>query len=228
MKLHLGCGSTTPAGWVNIDGSWNARLARMPRVRWLLRQGRLLTKDQYDARWSPDILIHDLRKPLPFPDNSAIAIYASHFLQELYFDEAMRLLKQCYRVLQPGGGLRIVALDLRACIEEYLGQRTLRDMPEGILKMLPADRLNTRLVLHNPNPPNLLYNLYLAFTGFHFTKWLYDAENLAAHMGSAGFADVREMQFRESRIQGIEEIEDPSRVLGGEGVCLEGIKPLSP
>ncbi len=226
MKLHLGCGSLTPAGWVNIDGSWNARLAKMPRVRWLLRTAGILTQSQYDTVWSPNIFIHDLRKPLPFPDGSASAIYAPHFLTELHFENAMRLLKECYRVIKPGGVLRIVVSDLRAFVMEYMGQRTLRDMPKGILDMLPADRLNVRLVLHDPaQSANVFYRMYLAMTGFHSNKWVYDAESLTAHVCSAGFIDTQEMKFRESRIQGIEEIEDPSRVLGGEGICVEGVKP---
>lgn len=225
MKLHLGCGSSAPVGWINIDGSWNARLAKLPRLRWLLRRARVLSQSQYDTRWSPDIFIHDLRKRLPFADNSAEGIYAPHFLTELYFEDAMRLLKECYRVLQPGGALRIVVSDLRAFVLEYMGQRTLRNLPEGILDMSPGDRLNVRMVLHDPHQSaNKLYNIYLALTGFHSNKWVYDADSLSAHIRSAGFADVREMQFRESRIRGIDEIEDPSRVLGGEGVCVEGIK----
>ena len=27
-KLHIGCGPFTPSGWVNLDGSWNAKLAK--------------------------------------------------------------------------------------------------------------------------------------------------------------------------------------------------------
>lgn len=226
MKLHLGCGANTPAGWVNIDGSWNARLAKVPRVRKALRMAGVLSQAQYDAGWSPNIYIHDLRKPLPFPEGSAQVVYSPHFITELYFEDAQRVLRECFRVLRPGGVVRIVVSDLRAFVLEYMGQRTLRNMPEGILDMSPADRLNTRLVHHDPHQPaNIFYRIYLALTGFHTNKWLYDAESLAAHLRAAGFVDVQEMQFHQSKIPGIEEIEQSSRVLDGEGVCVEGIKP---
>jgi len=33
------------------------------------------------------------------------------------------------------------------------------------------------------------------------------------------------MRFHESRIPGIQDIEQVSRVLNGEGICIEGVKP---
>ena len=37
LKLHMGCGAVTPSGWVNIDGSWNARVAKFSWLRRGLR-----------------------------------------------------------------------------------------------------------------------------------------------------------------------------------------------
>ncbi len=62
---------------------------------------------------------------------------------------------------------------------------------------------------------------------FHTHKWMYDANSLIRHMEPAGFVEVRQMALYESRIEGIEQIEDPSRVLRGEGICIEGIKPVA-
>ena len=31
--LHLGCGLTAPAEWLNVDGSWNAWLAQRPLLK---------------------------------------------------------------------------------------------------------------------------------------------------------------------------------------------------
>lgn len=36
FKLNLGCGLVAPDGWVNIDSSYNARLAKYPKARKLL------------------------------------------------------------------------------------------------------------------------------------------------------------------------------------------------
>jgi hypothetical protein len=50
---------------------------------------------------------------------------------------------------------------------------------------------------------------------------MYDATSLKRYLESAGISDVAEEEFIESAIPGIEEVEDPARVLNGVGVCVE-------
>src|SRR5580693_8409481 len=86
-KLHLGCGLVQPEGWINLDGSWNAWLARYPALRAVIRALGLVSRSQLDIEWGRDTLVHDVRKPLPFADGSIAAIYSSHLLEHLYADE---------------------------------------------------------------------------------------------------------------------------------------------
>ena len=94
---------------------------------------------------------------------------------------------------------------------------------------MPADRMNRRLLFRNPAPPagNLIYRIYSALKDFHSHKWMYDADSLMEHFRWVGFVEVQQMQFRRSRIEGIEKIELPDRVLNGAGICVEGIKPCA-
>ncbi len=176
---------------------------------------------------SPDIIIHDVRKPLPFQDNSIHAIYASHLLEHLYLEEAKRLLKECFRILQPGGILRMVVPDLRAIVLEYMGEKILSKPSDNIKAANPADRLNRRLAFRVPDPSanGILYRIYNATKDFHSHKWMYDADSLIMYFEQADFVDVHQSGFRQSLIEGIEEIEESERVLHGAGICIEGIKP---
>ncbi len=54
---------------------------------------------------------------------------------------------------------------------------------------------------------------------------MYDSESLTRYVELAGFQNVLEKTFLKSDIQGIEEVEDPERVLGGAGICIEAKKP---
>ena len=226
-RLHLGCGLNTPEGWINLDGSWNAWLAKHPIVRRVLKALHVLPASLLDIPWSPDILIHDVRKPLPFQDNSLCAIYASHLLEHLYLEEAKSLLKECFRVLQPGGILRMVVPDLRAIVFGVYGEKSFCESSDETEAISWADRLNERLRLRSPEPPsgNVFYRIYTALKDFHSHKWMYDTDSLIRYFKLVGLMVVQETQFHQSRIEGIEKIEEAGRVLNGAGICVEGVKP---
>jgi predicted SAM-dependent methyltransferase len=228
LRLNLGCGLQTPDGWVNVDGSWNARLAKRPLLRRLLTSMHFIAKDKSDIPWSSSIFIHDIRKPLPFPDGAASAIYASHVFEHLYFEEGKRLMHEAFRVLGAGGVLRVVVPDLNAIVREYLGERPFGELSAEFGSLKPADRVNHRLLMHSPNSPggNLLYRIYNAWQDFHSHKWMYDADSLISLFEAEGFANARRRGCRESQIADVDRVEDQSRILNGAGVCIEGVKPI--
>ena len=90
--LNIGCGTTFHADWVNLDAT--------PA--------------------SPEVRAHDLADPLPFADGHFQGVYASHVLEHFPPDEGLRLLRECLRVLRPGGVVRIVVPDLEAIARAYL------------------------------------------------------------------------------------------------------------
>lgn len=51
----------------------------------------------------PNYIEHDLTKGIPFEDNSCDGIFLSHFVEHLDVQEAVRLIKECKRVLITGG-----------------------------------------------------------------------------------------------------------------------------
>src|SRR5947208_15203996 len=122
IRLNLGCGLQAPPGWINVDGSWNARLAKYPLLRRTLSALRLLPSDKLEIPWNRSIVIHDVRKLLPFSKGSVAPVYASHVLAHLYREQGQLLITESYRLLIPGRMLRNVAPDLRFNVEESRGQ----------------------------------------------------------------------------------------------------------
>jgi predicted SAM-dependent methyltransferase len=230
IRLNVGCGMQAPPGWTNVDGSWNARLAKYPKIRRMLSRLRLLPSDKLEIPWSSSIVIHDIRKPLPFSDNSASVVYASHVLEHLYREEGQRLMAESFRVLEAGGVLRIVVPDLRTIVEEYLGNAASKGQRGDSEAIRPADRMNQRLLMRWPTPSSsyLLYRVYNSWQDFHSHKWMYDADSLIALFNRTGFVQVERRECHDSRIAGIPEVEDQSRILDGAGVCVEGVKPACP
>jgi len=123
IRLNLGCGLQAPPGWINVDGSWNARLAKFPGLRKIFAAVHVLSPDKAAIPWSSSIYIHDIRKPLPFANGSASAVFASHVLEHLYRDEGQQLIRESRRVLCPGGILRLIVPDLEAIVQEYYAER---------------------------------------------------------------------------------------------------------
>lgn len=90
--LNVGCGRCYHDAWTNID-----LVAAGPGVR------------QYD-----------LRRGLPYPDDTFDGVYHSHVLEHLAPGDARSMLTECRRVLRPGGVLRVVVPDLEGIARVYL------------------------------------------------------------------------------------------------------------
>jgi SAM-dependent methyltransferase len=221
LKLNLGCGpGPQPAGWVHLDGSWNGRFAKLPFVRRAAAALGVIPITNATLEWAPGIISADLRRSLPFPADSARCIYSSHVLEHLYEQEARALLDECYRILKPGGVIRLVVPDLRAVIDRYVA--TSRSDPRT---GQAADRFNDELLLRERRRSggHLAFRLYSAITEFHTHKWMYDEASLIARLIDAGFAQVVRRQFLDSAITGIDEIERADAA--DEALCVEGVKP---
>lgn len=90
--VNLGCGSRFRPGWRNFD----------------LRPT------------SPQVEAADFVAGIPLRDASASCVYHSHVLEHLPLAVAKRFLKECYRVVAPGGTLRCVVPDLERSARDYL------------------------------------------------------------------------------------------------------------
>lgn len=123
-------------------------------------------------------LYWDLRRPLPFPAESVMGVYSSHFFEHLSFREGERLLAECLRVLRPAGSFSICVPNARLYLEAYV-KRTRLD-PETLLGWAPA--FNGTTVIDYVN--------YIAYMdGLH--KYMFDEENLLFVLRRAGFREVR-------------------------------------
>ncbi len=90
--LNLGCGATFHEDWVNIDFTDHG--------------GK--------------VLAYDLRLGIPFADASFDVVYHSHVLEHMPKAWGEFFLQECYRVLRPGGLLRVVVPDLENIARAYV------------------------------------------------------------------------------------------------------------
>jgi len=211
-KLNLGCGPVQPNGWVNIDGSNRARLAC-----WIPLLDRLLTKFGLisPTEFGPHIKICNLFKPLPYKDNTVSAIYAGEVWEHFEYPDAERLTAESYRVLAPGGVLRVCVPDGVQFWKRYL----------EIIDRVAAQPSESR----DPQPLHDHIQMYFSeictrriwFGSMgHTHKWQFDEYQLVHLFELQGFNDVSRMSFHESRIP------DVSQVERSDFLIVEGVKPL--
>jgi predicted SAM-dependent methyltransferase len=91
LLLHLGSGTHPIKGFVNVDGN--------PRRR-------------------PDLWL-DLTLGLPFRDDSVTGGYCCHTLEHFFEPDVRQVLGEMFRVLRPGGGIRLVTPDMGKAIAAY-------------------------------------------------------------------------------------------------------------
>src|SRR5271163_1584136 len=107
----------------------------------------------------------DLRRGIPFPNESIAKIYSSHFFEHLSFNEAQIFLEECKRVLAPGGRFLICVPDAKIYIAAYSEGRTLDE--KQFFGHAPAYNRTTRIDYVN----------YVAYMdGEH--KYMFDEDNL--------------------------------------------------
>jgi len=144
MKLHLCCGKRNfGTDWVHIDK------AQFPYV------------------------VHNDVMYLPYPDNAVDLIYCSHGLQYFDREEVVNVLREWYRVLKPGGILRLAVPDFRAIVRLYGDYNNNLEMFLGLLygKM----QMNDQVIYH---------------------KTVYDSKSLNELLLSIGFKSTRKWDWR--------------------------------
>ena len=73
-----------------------------------------------DLRPRAGTIGHDLRQGVPFPDKAYNLVYHSTMLSHFRRSEALPFMRECQRVLKPGGILRVVTEDLEQLCRLYL------------------------------------------------------------------------------------------------------------
>jgi len=110
-----------------------------------------------------------------FSNGFASHIHCEHSLEHLEFDQALRLMRECYRILPPGGGKRLILPD---------GGKYLKAYSEHYAAFF--DRLKN---IGNPSrsllTPVEIINQSFRMGGAHRFAW--DKETLRCYLTSARF-----------------------------------------
>lgn len=190
LRLNLASGYRAKPGWINVD------------------------------LFAPDADLHlDLRRPLPFPEGCVGYIYVEHFFEHLKYpgttdsngwtledaacpSEALSFLRECFRVLIPGGTLDIVVPDAEMIVTEYVHRHR-----DGF----PAYPWWGPSWCDTP-----MHVVNYVFRQGHEHQYAYDGETLARLLETTGFTEVARRDFDP-------EMDAPNHQIGS--LCMLARKP---
>ena len=177
IRVNIGCGRTPTKGWKNFDNSYSIRLGRIPLLPGTLLKAGLILPDQYDfIRFArvQSIEYGDMIKGLPLAGSTVEVLYSSHVLEHLDQQEVELFLREAWRILCPGGILRLVVPDLARVIDKYNQNHD-------------ADAFITEIYLSQPRPRTFAQRLRAAIVGSRIHQWAYDGASLSRVLLGNGF-----------------------------------------
>jgi len=152
--LHVGSGGHYLRGWTNTDFEFSG----------------------------PVDLIMDATTVLPFRSSSFDYIHSEDFLEHIDIQAGKRFLGEAYRVLKPGGVMRLLTPDLQSLVRHVYFNRE-RHHLHWCQSYLAADG------------PCEALNMHLRMDGEH--RFIYDEEFLTTLLAHAGFS-VRRVGYNAS------------------------------
>lgn len=213
IQINIGCGQTPTKGWRNFDNSLSLRLSKIPILPEVLYKLRFIKPSQYNfirfAREN-DIEYGDAAKGLPIPDESCEVIYSSHMIEHLDRHEASQFLNEAFRVLRPGGIIRIVAPDIKKQVEKYNESGNSDTFIEA-----------THLCVTRPR--TLSNRLRLLLVGTRHHQWMYDGNSLSRLLHNHGFVKAEIMSAGQTKIHNPQALDLNERA--SESVYVEAEKP---
>jgi predicted SAM-dependent methyltransferase len=185
-KLQLGAGEHSLEGWLNTD---------------LHGYGR-----------GDELVYLDVRRRFPFPASTFDVVFSEHMLEHLTYAEGQRCLRECFRVLRPGGRIRIATPSLERLAALYASQPT------------DAQRRYVRWAVETLEPetavplPGVVVNNFFRSWGHRF---IYDPQTLRHALTEAGFAEIEECPVGELE----QHLADEPEFNAYETIVLEARKP---
>lgn len=191
-KLHIGCGGNTLDGWLNSD---------------------------YEPALS-DVVHLDATGTFPFGDGVFDFVFSEHMIEHVSYGGGLAMLRECHRVMKPGGRIRISTPDLAFLVDLYRTDKS--PLQEAYIRWASAE-----FIRGIPGPDDaFVINNFVRDWGHLF---IYDEKTLRASLVAAGFTDVVRCALNESPdavLRGLEnEARMPPGFLALESFTLEATKP---
>lgn len=191
-KLQIGTGPFVLEGWFNTD-----------------------------LNPTEEIAFLDAQKPFPFDDCTFDYVFSEHLIEHIEYVENLDMLRECFRILRPGGKIRIATPDIGFLIALYNPEKT--ELQEREIHRA-VDTYMSHIGIYQD-----VFVINNFFRG-HGHKFIYDFKSLQGVMSRAGFVDITRRGVGESDDKNLGGIDSHGKDIGDElnrlqTFVVEGVKP---
>ncbi len=172
----------------------------------------------------PHTVYLDATRRFPFDDATFNFIYSEHMIEHISWNDGLSMLRECRRVMRPGGCIRVATPDLEVLIGLHSG----KDAPisERYIKWITDQQLDG---IHAYKASFIINNAFYSWGH----KFLYDSELLTMAMQEAGFINIRRCSPGQSEHEPLSCLEPyrhdsgntASEMSAFETMIFEGIRP---
>lgn len=160
----------------------------------------------YESFRKGRVINHNVTEGLPFTDSSVISLYSSHFIEHLNFTEGKNFLKEGYRVLKPGGIIRIVCPDLTIWLDKLTAKEVDRDFFNTYKQFVDIDYFENYLYSEVDN----LKTKFQVFNSMILNwehKWMWEYESFKLELENIGYKNIKKCSLYEGKMERLKEIE---------------------
>ena len=228
LRINLGSGASGIEGWVNVDADPKLRMRwALPILRLLRKLGAMSgsTLAMYEGvRAPPNLLPWNFgKRRLPFDDGSADAIFTSHTLEHFPRWQAESVVREAYRVLRPGGVMRVTVPDLEVICRRFL--LTKGASPDALTpeQREPMSARDFNMVFYprdHVQKGSRLDSVDFRLAGIAPHMYIFDTSDMTELLRSAGFSKIEKRSFRVGRCPDIDRLDNRP----GETLYLEAEK----
>jgi len=178
-KLQIGGGGNPLKGWLNTDILPNHK----------------------------DVIFLDAREELPFENDSLDYIFCEHMIEHIGYQDGLKMLSECFRVLKKNGKIRIATPDLKVFLDLFSENKS--DDQDQYMEWILKNWLNRQGV----NEKNPVFNINLVMHAWGH-EFIYDDKTLIESLRRTGFRDSLSYKSGDSDDLNLKELESHGEFIG--------------